>query len=121
VTFHGRTTRDQASNWYLQSDLFVLPTLSDGFALTQLEAMAHGLPVVTTPCCGDVVSDGVDGFVVPPRDADGLARTLQRYLMEPALLKAQKIGALAKARQFTLERLATHLLSLEQSLFKGKS
>jgi glycosyltransferase involved in cell wall biosynthesis len=118
VTFHGRTTRDQASNWYLQSDLFVLPTLSDGFAITQLEAMAHGLPVVTTPCCGEVVSDGVDGFVVPPRDPDGLAMILQRYVMEPALLKAQQTGALAKARQFTLERLAAHLLSLEQSLFQ---
>ena len=69
MIFHGRSTRDQVDKWYEQADVFVLPTLSDGFAITQLEAMAHGLPVVTTPCCGEVVSDGVDGFVVSARDA----------------------------------------------------
>ena len=116
MTFHGRATRDQAANWYRQADLFVLPTLSDGFAITQLEAMAHGLPVVTTPCCGDVVSDGVDGFIIPPRDADALARTLQRYLKEPKLLLEQRIAALEKSKQFTLDHLSANLLRLEAAL-----
>jgi glycosyltransferase involved in cell wall biosynthesis len=117
VTFHGRATRDRATSWYQRCHVFVLPTLSDGFAITQLEAMAHGLPVVSTPCCGEVVSDGVDGFIVPPRDADGLARILQRYIDKPELLKAQEPAALAKARQFTAERLAANLASIEQSIF----
>jgi glycosyltransferase involved in cell wall biosynthesis len=116
VTFHGRATRDQATNWYRQASIFVLPTLSDGFAITQLEAMAYGLPVVTTPCCGDVVSDGVDGFIVPARDADALAKTFLRYLAEPDLLREQQQAALVKAKQFTLERLASNLLKLEAVL-----
>lgn len=116
LAFHGRATRDQTTAWYRQSHLFVLPTLSDGFAITQLEAMAHGLPVVTTPRCGEVVSDGVDGFIVPPRDAEALVRTFQRYLAEPELLKVQRAAALIKARQFTLERLAENLLGLEDGL-----
>lgn len=116
LRFHGRATRDQAAAWYQQSDVFVLPTLSDGFALTQLEAMAHALPVVATPCCGEVVSDGQDGFIVPPRDANALAKTLQRYLAEPGLLAAQSVAALAKAGQFTPARLAENLQRLEKSL-----
>ncbi|MEJ0090088.1 MAG: glycosyltransferase family 4 protein [Limisphaerales bacterium] len=96
--------------------MFVLPTLSDGFALTQLEAMAQGLPVVTTPCCGEVVTDGVDGFVVPPRDVMALASTFQRFLMEPELLRRQSAAALVKARQFTLERLSENLVKLENIL-----
>lgn len=114
--FHGRATRDQTAAWYLQSDVFVLPTLSDGFALTQLEAMTHGLPVVTTPCCGEVVSDGQDGFIVPPRDAAALARALQHYLTDPGLLPAHSADALARAGQFTSARLAENLRQLEASL-----
>jgi len=55
VEFRGRVTRDRATREYLVADAFVLPTLSDGFAITQLEAMAHGLPVIVTPNCGAVV------------------------------------------------------------------
>jgi glycosyltransferase involved in cell wall biosynthesis len=116
MTFHGRAGRDQAADWYRRSHLFVLPTLSDGFAITQLEAMAHALPVIATPCCGEVVSDGADGFIVPPRDAMALARTFRRYLAEPDLLKAQRSAALEKSGQFTLERLAENLTRLEVAL-----
>jgi glycosyltransferase involved in cell wall biosynthesis len=118
VTFHGRASRDQAANWYRQSHIFVLPTLSDGFAITQLEAMAHGLPVVVTDCCGEVVTNGKDGFVVPSRNADALAEIFQRYLSQPDLLAAQREAALQKSKQFTLSRLAENLLKLEGELAK---
>lgn len=116
MTFHGRAGRDQAANWYRRSHLFVLPTISDGFAITQLEAMAHGLPVVATPCCGDVISDGVDGFIVPPRDASALAQTFKRYLDRPDLLASQAAEALVKVKRFTLDRLGEDLACLETSL-----
>ena len=114
VTFHGRATRDQAANWYRRADVFVLPTLSDGFAITQLEAMSYGLPVIATPCCGEVVSDGIDGFVVPPRNPEALANAFQKYLDEPELLKGQGAFALIKAGKFTLERLARNLKDIEK-------
>jgi glycosyltransferase involved in cell wall biosynthesis len=96
--------------------VFVLPTLSDGFAITQLEAMAYGLPVVTTPCCGEVVTDGADGFVVPERDPAALAGAFQRYLRKPDLLRSQSVAALTKSKQFSLDRLAANLMKLEAEL-----
>lgn len=118
LTFHGRAGRDQTAQWYRQSNLFVLPTLSDGFAITQLEAMAYGLPVVTTPCCGDVVTNGKDGFVVPERDPAALAATFQRYLQEPELLSSQSVAALDKSKQFSLDHLAANLCKLETELHR---
>ena len=119
MTFHGRATRDQTADWYRQSDVFVLPTLSDGFAITQLEAMSYGLPVVATPSCGAVVSDGVDGFIVPSRNAEALAKTFQRYLSESGLCEQQSTAALAKVRQFSLGQLTANLRSLEQKVLNA--
>ena len=115
MVFHGRSLRHESAAWYGQADVFVLPTLSDGFALTQLEAMSYGLPVIATPCCGEVVSDGVDGLIVPPREPVALAKALQRYL-EPGLLQQHQAAAVEKAKQFTLERLADNLLAIEACL-----
>jgi glycosyltransferase involved in cell wall biosynthesis len=116
MTFHGSVSRDRAAAWYRQCDVFVLPTISDGFAITQLEAMAHGLPVIATPNCGGVVSNGMDGFIVPARDAVALAQAIRRYQAEPGLLQSQQGAALAKSKQFTLDKLAEGLAALEDNL-----
>jgi glycosyltransferase involved in cell wall biosynthesis len=61
---------------YRDADVFVLPTLAEGSALVAYEAMASGLPVVTTRECGSPVRDGVDGFLVPVRDVEALCDRL---------------------------------------------
>src|SRR5262249_34871732 len=76
----------------------------------------NALPVVTTPCCGQVVSDGLDGFIVPQRDSRSLANVLHRYLAEPGLLENHSQAALEKSCQFTMTRLASNLSSLEEEL-----
>lgn len=116
VTFHGRVSRDQIGTWYRQADVFVLPTISDGFALTQLEAMAHGLPVIATPNCGKVVSHGTDGWILPIRDPQALASAIQCYLTEADLLQAHRAAAFDKVRQFSLAHLTNNLSDLEKQL-----
>ena len=57
-------------NQYLTADIFVLPSLVEGMAIAHLEAMAFGLPVITTPNCGSVISDSREGFIIPIRDPE---------------------------------------------------
>ncbi len=98
----GRVTRDQLSSVYRQAHVFVLPTISDGFAVTQLEAMAHGLPVVITPTCGRVVTDGKDGHVVPARDGRALADALGRLNSDRQLVREMSYEALQTIRNYDL-------------------
>ncbi len=106
IQFVGRVTRDQTNDWYRSADVFVLPTISDGFAITQVEAMAQALPVIATPNCGDVVTNGVDGLIVPARDAAALAEAIGRLDSDRKLLREMSYRALDKSTHFYLPRQA---------------
>ena len=114
VRFHGPVSRADAVSHYRNADVFVLPTISDGFAITQLEAMSHGLPVITTPNCGEVVTAGSDGFLVPARDPSALAGAFLSLSDDRDRLRAMSAAALTKSLQFTGDRLAAALTALVQ-------
>jgi Glycosyl transferases group 1 len=116
MNFHGRCMRNDAKQWYVESDLFVLPTLSDGFAITQLEAMAYGLPVITTSCCGKVVSDGEDGFFVPKRNSEALANKILTISQDRYQLKSLSRGASTKAQLYNMNYLSRNIKKLESLL-----
>lgn len=115
MTFHGQVLRNQARDWFERADLFVLPTHSDGFALTQLEAMAHGLPVIATPCCGEVVRDGVNGVVVPAGDAAVLAKTIRGLASQPQRLAVMSRAAPETVGDFGIDRVGDGLLGRVES------
>jgi glycosyltransferase involved in cell wall biosynthesis len=111
----GRVTRDQLSMIYQQGHVFALPTVSDGFAITQLEAMSHGLPVVVTPNCGRVVTDGFDGLVVPARDGLALAKALARLNADRELITEMSRNALETVKNYDLPSNA-NLINVETQL-----
>lgn len=110
VVWMGAVPRSDVRKLYLNADLFVLPTLSDGFALTQVEALAHGLPVVTTPHCGAVVEDGRTGFIVPARDAEALAAAVRRFVRQPRLAASMREACLEASRGFSVDAFSQRLL-----------
>ena len=82
---------------YATVDVVVLPSYREGLPRSLIEAAACALPLVTTdvPGCREVVSDGVDGLLVPPRDAAALAHAIARLQDDPAL--ARRLGLAARA------------------------
>ena len=110
VVFHGQVPRSEAKAWYDGADVFLLPTHSDGFALTQIEAMAHGLPVLATSCCGEVVRNGVNGVIFPVGDPEALAGVIRSLALEPRRLEPMSRAACETVREFGIDRVARGLL-----------
>lgn len=94
-----------------QSDVLVFPTLSDGFGLVQLEAMSMGLPVVSTSCCGEVVRNGIDGYVIKERDHQAILQAIE-LLKDPEKYSAFSGAALSRANDFSPARQAAALMNL---------
>lgn len=96
-------------SFYHQADVFAFPSLHEGSALVTYEALACGLPVVTTPRAGSVVRDGAEGIIVPIRDAEALASALERLRFDEPLRQKMRSAARARAEEFTWTRYGDRL------------
>jgi glycosyltransferase involved in cell wall biosynthesis len=87
VVILGKLPPEKVREALWRCDVFVLSALSEGISNAVIEAMACGVPVVTTDCGGmkEAVTDGIEGFVVPKRDPSSLADAIKKLASDPAL------------------------------------
>ena len=107
---------------YRAADVFVFPSLIDGFGLALLEAMATGLPIVTTRAgwAQDALAEGRSALFVPKRDPAAVAAAVERLLDDAALRSALGRAAQAAARAYHLDRVVAQRLALLQSLMPAR-
>jgi starch synthase len=100
VTFTGPVPQALLAQRMSASHVLVLPSIEEGLALVQAQAMACGCPVLATPAtgCEDLFTDAIEGFIVPERDPSALAARLQQLADDPALRQAMSQRALARVR-----------------------
>jgi len=95
------------SDVYNNCSVFVLPSINESFGIPVIEAMAHGRPVITTRGCGasDAVEDGVDGFVVSPRNPSEIADYIQFFRENPLDMKKMGENARKKAMDYSWDKI----------------
>lgn len=116
VAFTGFKQRDELPNYYAATDVFVFPTLGDPYGLVLDEAMASGLPVITTDAVGELadrVQDGVTGLVVPASDGAALSEKMRLMAINPQLRHQLSGAGTAKVAGGTAEKWA---LDFEQAV-----
>ena len=105
VRLLGSLPQAQLFEEYRRASVLVFPSLCDGFGMVVTEALAHGLPVITTSHVGaaDLLEQGVNGFVLPPGDVDALAERMAWCIAQPESLHAMREGAerAAQRRQWS--------------------
>jgi glycosyltransferase involved in cell wall biosynthesis len=96
----GIIPRAELHRYYSQASVFVLPSLAEGIALVQAQAMACGVPVIATANAGaeDLYSDGVEGFIVPIRSPEAIRDKIVYLYENPAERQRMAAAALARVR-----------------------
>ena len=105
----GPVPRGEIARHFVWADVFLLPSLCEGSATVTYEALAYGLPVICTANTGSVARDGVEGLIIPIRDATAVVESLRRFLGESEFLKQMSANATAKAKEFTVAKYGDRL------------
>lgn len=122
IHFLDFCVKEELDCYYQAADLFVLPTREDIWGLVINEAMAHGLPVITTDRCiagMELVGEGQDGYIIPTEDAAALYEKMKYLLKHPEQLHRMGQHAQEKMTGYTIEEMAqVHLEEFLKSDFK---
>ncbi|WP_231567731.1 glycosyltransferase family 4 protein [Sinomonas humi] len=122
VTMLASMPREQLLNNMRAADVFVLPSLAEGFGLVALEAMSVGCPVLVSANTfgSDLIEDGVNGFVLPSTDAADIAVQLKRIAAHPDISKVRARAALT-AKGYSWERYEKRIRDFSISVMESKS
>jgi glycosyltransferase involved in cell wall biosynthesis len=102
-------------DWLAQTSVFVLPSYREGVPRSTQEAMAMGRPVITTnvPGCRETVIDGINGYLVPPRNATALAAAMEKFILDPGLIsKMGKASRQIAEEKFDVRRINAVILRI---------
>ncbi len=103
LTFLGSVPRSRLQVEFSRADVFCFPSLAEGSAGVTYEALASGVPLVTTHAAGSVVEPGINGLLVPSGDSEATAEAVMRIVEDRGLRANMSKSARARAAQYSLE------------------
>jgi len=104
------------SDVYRESTIFVFPSIEEGSAKVTYEAMAAGLPVITTENSGSVVRNGLDGFIIPIRDSTAIREKISYFYENPEKIEIMSASALENIMHYTWQRYRDTLIETYNTL-----
>ncbi|MEL6495734.1 MAG: glycosyltransferase family 4 protein, partial [Cyanobacteria bacterium J06623_7] len=112
IKWLGSVSRNDTHNYYQQADILLLPTHSDGFGLTQLEAQAWKLPIIASQFCGSVVKQQINGLILPQITAREIVKSITFCLNNPQKLTDFSKNSTQTLSKFSLNKLAQKITTI---------
>lgn len=106
--------------YYAMSDIFVFPSIEEGSALVNYEAMASGLPIITTYNSGSVARNGKDGFIIPIRDRESLKKKIKYFYKNPSQIEIMGKNARKNIENYTWEKHGERLVNIYKEILSKK-
>ena len=119
VEVPGPVPHSRVRQEYEWADVFCLPSICEGSATVVYEALAAGLPVVTTPNAGSIVQDGVEGYIVPAGDVEALRHRIHQLATDGKLLQDMSQAALLRSEYGSEQAYGRRLVAAMQDVLKG--
>ena len=121
VNFLGRVPAEQMPQLYRDNDIFVMSSAHEGMSNAMLEAMACGLPIITTRCEGVHELIAENGIIVDQPSADLIARAIKTFVDNPQQYEQASVAAVRQAKQFTWSQAAKQYLDCYHSVINSRS
>lgn len=108
IEFLGRIPREETVKYYQEASLFVLPSLNEGMSNAMLEALAVGLPIISTNTGGasELVADGQNGFIVKFKDSQDIAEKIEKLILDEDLRKKMSVASRTLAEKMSWKNVA---------------
>ncbi len=121
VIFAGRVSDEQLAALYQHAELYVFPSLSEGFGLPGLEAMTHGTPVLSSnaTCLPEVYGDAAEYF--DPLDTTDMQTKLDSLLNDPKRLKELSVAGFSQSSHFSWSQMARLTLAVYKEALRHKT
>lgn len=123
IHFIDFKSKEELKNYFMVSDFFVLPTLSDVFGLVVVEALTYGLPVLTTDKCGaglDLIKNDYNGYIIEHNNQEALSKQMSYILKHKNKIKKMKSNSLKSVANYTIEEEARAHYKVFNEVLKGK-
>jgi glycosyltransferase involved in cell wall biosynthesis len=114
ISIIGPVNRETVHHYYKHADVFILPTHSDGFGLTQLEAMSWKLPVISSKNCGSVVQHKSNGLILPSVASDTIVQAIEWCIHNAEQLEQMSHEAYRTSKKYQVDDMTENLIKCAQ-------